>query len=106
MTRALINIPQKAKRGEVIEIKTMLSHPMETGFRPSSDGRLVPRDIIEKFVCTYNGEVVFSADLYPAVSANPFLSFNMVAEQSGTIVFAWTDNHGKTQVQTASIQVE
>jgi sulfur-oxidizing protein SoxZ len=106
MTRALINIPQKAKRGEVIEIKTMLSHPMETGFRPSSDGRLVPRDIIEKFVCTYNGEVVFSADLYPAVSANPFLSFNMVAEQSGTIVFAWTDNHGKTQVQTAAIQVE
>ena len=106
MTGALIKIPPKAKRGEVIGIKTKLSAPMVTGIRPSTDGRLMPRDIIEKFVCTDNDEVVFSADLYPAVSANPFLSFNMVAEQSGTIVFAWTDNHGKTQVQTAAIQVE
>ena len=106
MARALINVPQKAKRGEIIEIKTLMSHPMETGFRPGMDGQLIPRDIIEKFVCTYNGEVVFSAQLHPAITANPFISFTTIATDSGTLVFSWTDNKGETQVQTASIQVE
>ena len=78
---------------------------METGFRTGMDGQLVPRDIIEKFVCTYNGEVVFSADLHPAITANPFISFTTVAMESGALVFAWTDNHGQTQVQTARIDV-
>jgi sulfur-oxidizing protein SoxZ len=106
MARALINVPAKPKRGEIIEIKTLMSHPMETGFRPGMDGQLIPRDIIEKFVCTYNGEVVFSAQLHPAITANPFISFTTIATESGTLVFAWTDNKGETQVQTASIQVE
>jgi sulfur-oxidizing protein SoxZ len=106
MARALINVPAKPKRGEIIEIKTLMSHPMETGFRPGMDGQLIPRDIIEKFVCTYNGEVVFSALLHPAITANPFISFTTIATESGTLVFAWTDNKGETQVQTASIQVE
>jgi sulfur-oxidizing protein SoxZ len=103
--RALINIPKNAKRGDVVEIKTLLSHPMETGFRTGTNGQLVPRDIIEKFVCTYNGEVVFSAELHPAISANPFISFTTIATESGALVFAWTDNHGETQVQTAHIDV-
>jgi len=106
MARALINVPAKPKRGEIIEIKTLMSHPMETGFRPGMDGQLIPREIIEKFVCTYNGEVVFSALLHPAITANPFISFTTIATESGTLVFAWTDNKGETQVQTASIQVE
>ena len=106
MARALINVPQKSKRGEIIEIKTLMSHPMETGFRPGMDGQLIPRDIIEKFICTYNGEVVFSAQLHPAITANPFISFTTIATDSGTLVFSWTDNKGETQVQTASIQVE
>jgi len=106
MARALINVPAKSKRGEIIEIKTLMSHPMETGFRPGMDGQLIPRDIIEKFVCTYNGEVVFSAQLHPAITANPFISFTTIATESGTLVFSWSDNKGETQVQTASIQVE
>jgi len=106
MARALINVPAKPKRGEIIEIKTLMSHPMETGFRPGMDGQLIPREIIEKFVCTYNGEVVFSALLHPAITANPFISFTTIATESGTLVFSWTDNKGETQVQTASIQVE
>ena len=65
MARALINVPPKAKRGEVIEIKTLISHPMETGYRPKGDGTFFPRDIIQKFVCTLNGEEIFRADLYP-----------------------------------------
>ena len=65
MARVLINVPPKAKRGEVIEIKTLISHPMETGYRPKGDGTFFPRDIIQKFVCTLNGEEIFRADLYP-----------------------------------------
>lgn len=105
MARALINVPSKAKRGEIVEIKTLLSHPMETGFRTGVDGRLVPRDIIKNFVCTYNGEVVFSAELFPAIAANPFISFTTVATESGALVFSWTDLKGEAQVQTARIEV-
>ena len=105
MARALINVPAKAKKGEIIEIKTLLSHPMETGYRPSDDGKLVPRNIIKRFVCTYDGEAVFSADLFPAISANPFLSFTLVATNSGVITFSWTDDNDQTQVQTAKIEV-
>ena len=75
MARALINVPRKARRGEIIEIKTLLSHPMETGYRRDNMGNLISRDIISRFVCVYNGTEVFQADLFPAVAANPFLSF-------------------------------
>ena len=106
MARALINVPAKARKGEIVEIKTMLQHPMETGFRPGPDGRLYPRDIVKRFVCTYGGETVFSADLFPAISANPFLSFTTRATASGVLTFSWTDDKDQTQVQTARIEVE
>ena len=73
MARALINVPRKARRGEVIEIKTLVSHPMETGYRRDNVGNPIPRDIISRFTCMYNGTEVFRADLFPAVAANPFL---------------------------------
>ena len=69
MARALINAPTRASRGQVIEIKTLISHAMETGYRPDYTGKLVPRDIINRFVCTYNGVEVFRADLHPAIAA-------------------------------------
>jgi sulfur-oxidizing protein SoxZ len=106
MARALINVPAKAKRGEIIEIKALVSHPMETGYRTGADGALVPRDIINRFVCTYNGEEIFSADLFPAVSANPFFSFTTVATESGLIAFRWFDDQGRGQLETAKIAVE
>ena len=64
MARTLINVPPKAKRGDVVEIKTLISHEMETGYRPDNVGRLVPRDIITLFVATYNGEEIFRADFH------------------------------------------
>jgi sulfur-oxidizing protein SoxZ len=106
MARALINVPATAKKGAVIEIKTMIAHVMETGYRIGVTGKPIPRDIIDRFVCTYNGEEVFSAQLFPAIAANPFISFFTVATESGTLLFAWTDQHGQTQVQTAKIKVE
>jgi len=106
MARALVNVPKTAKRGEVIAIKTLISHVMETGFRPSATGVPIPRDIINQLVCSYNGTEIFRAELHPAIAANPFISFYTVATESGTLTFAWTDDGGETQVQSASITVE
>ena len=106
MSRALINVPARTKRGQVIEIKTLISHVMETGFRPSSIGVLLPRDIITEFVCTYDGDEIFRADLYPAISANPFITFHTVATQSGTLTFTWTGDNGFAVTEHASITVE
>jgi sulfur-oxidizing protein SoxZ len=105
MAKALIRVPAETKKGEVFEIKTLISHPMEPGQRRDNMGRLIPRDIINRFVCTYNGEEVFRADLFPAIAANPFLTFFTVATESGELVFQWTDDHGATQTETAKIQV-
>jgi sulfur-oxidizing protein SoxZ len=106
MTQALINVPPQAKRGEVIEIKTLISHPMETGYRHTMTGETIPRDIIHTLVCRYNGEEVFRADLHPAIAANPFITFFTVASESGTIELAWTDDHDVTQTQKVDIVVE
>ena len=104
--RTLINVPAKAKRGDVIQIKTLISHIMESGFRHSSIGVPIPRDIIDTFVCTYNGQEIFRAALYPAIAANPFLTFHTVATESGTIVFKWTGDNGFAQEASAKITVE
>jgi len=105
VARALINLPKTAKPGAVIEIKTLISHPMETGYRPGPDGRLIPRNIITEFVCTYDGEEVFRADLSPASAANPYLTFTTVATTSGTLRFTWTGDNGFSQTEEAAITV-
>ena len=105
MVRVLINVPKTARRGEVIELKVLISHPMETGQRRNDMGQPIPRDIIHSFRCTYNNELVLDADLYPAISANPFLSFTAVAEESGLIVMTFTDDHGAEQTESRAITV-
>ena len=105
MPKALIRVPAEVKRGEVFEIKTLISHPMEPGQRRDNMGQLIPRDIINRFVCTYNDQEVFRADFFPAIAANPFLTFFTVATESGELVFRWTDDHGATQTESAKIQV-
>jgi sulfur-oxidizing protein SoxZ len=106
MARALISVPAKAKRGQIVEIKTLISHEMEPGYRPSATGTLLPRDIINTFVCTYNGEEIFRADLYPAIAANPFLTFFTTATESGTLTFTWTGDRGFSETASANIAVE
>ncbi|MFN8719575.1 MAG: thiosulfate oxidation carrier complex protein SoxZ [Rhodospirillales bacterium] len=105
MARALVNVPSTARKGEVIEIRALVQHPMETGFRPKGDGTMVPRDIIARFECVYDGETVFAADLHPAISANPFLSFTTVATASGEVLLRWTDDKGRVQEERATITV-
>jgi sulfur-oxidizing protein SoxZ len=106
MVAALTNVPAKAKRGQVIEIKALMSHIMETGFRHTAAGELVPRDIITSFTCRYNGNEIFRADLFPAIAANPFISFFTVATESGKIDFEWIGDKGFSETASASITVE
>jgi sulfur-oxidizing protein SoxZ len=106
MTAALINVPKKAKRGDVIEIKTLMSHIMETGYRRTAGGDLVPRDIITSFICRFNGEEIFRADFFPAIAANPFLSFFTIAVDSGKFEFEWIGDQGFLETACASITVE
>ena len=103
--RTLINVPQKARRGEIIQIKTLISHIMETGFRHSNVGVRIPRDIIDTFICTYNGEEIFRAALYPAIAANPFITFHTVATESGTLTFTWEGDNGFAQSESVTITV-
>ena len=106
MASALINVPARAKRGEVVEIKTLISHVMETGYRRTQLGVAIPRDIVTRFVCTYNGTEVFRAELHPAVAANPFIAFSTVAVESGTLTFQWTGDNGFSVTESARITVD
>ena len=106
MVSALINVPAKAKRGEIIEIKTLMSHVMETGYRHTADGEVVPRNIITGFTCRYNGVEIFRADLFPAIAANPFITFSAVATESGKFDFEWIGDNGFAETASASISVE
>ena len=103
--RALINVPKAAKRGQVIEIKTLISHVMETGYRHSTTGEAIPRDIITSFSCKYNGEEIFATTLYPAIAANPFVTFHTVATESGTLTFTWEGDNGLSVTEEAKIVV-
>jgi len=106
MPAALINVPKKAKRGDVVEIKALMSHIMETGYRRTAAGDLVPRDIITSFTCRYNGAEIFRADFFPAIAANPFISFFTVAKESGKKEFEWIGDRGFSETASASITVE
>ena len=116
MARTLITVPETAKAGEIIEIKALVQHPMETGYRRSGDGDMLPRDLIRTFTCRFvagpnaasaaeAGELVFAATFHAAVAANPYLSFNFRATSSGTLVFVWEGDKGFAQRETANLLV-
>jgi sulfur-oxidizing protein SoxZ len=102
---ARVRVPERAQRGEVIEIRAMIEHPMESGFRLNNVGQPIPRHIVERFSCRYDGREVFSARLHPAVSTNPYFLFHVVATRSGELVFTWTDDQGNAATHTARIEV-
>lgn len=105
MARTLITLPKTARRGEVIDIHTLIAHPMESGFRVDADGKVSPRDIVRRFSCRYNGDLVFSAQLFPAIAANPYIAFCTVAQDSGTLAFTWEGDNGFAQTETVAISV-
>jgi sulfur-oxidizing protein SoxZ len=100
-----VKVPKSADAGEVVTIKTLISHPMESGQRKAKDGSPIPRQIINKFSVTFNGEPVFSADLEPAVSANPYFQFDLKVPESGTVAFEWVDDDGSVYTDEKEITV-
>ena len=106
MANVLVNAPKTAKRGSVVEIKALILHPMETGFRPGPNGRIIPRNIIERFTATWNGAEIFAMEMSPAIAANPFVSFFAQARESGTVVLRWTGDEGFAAEERVAIAVE
>lgn len=100
-----VKVPKKAAAGEEIEIKTLISHDMESGQRKDKSGELIPRKIINKFSASFNGSEVIAVDMEPAVSANPYFSFFMKVPESGEIKFAWVDDDGSVYETSKSITV-
>lgn len=100
-----VKLPDSAKVGDVIEVKTLITHVMETGNRKDKDGKPIPRDIISTFVAKFGDADAFRAEFGPGISANPFLSFFMRVPGPGTFEFSWTDNHGATTVELAPLNV-
>lgn len=103
--RPRIRLPATAAAGSVIEVRTLLNHPMESGNRMGPDGALVPRRIINRFTCDYNDVRVIEVDIEPGVSANPFLEFDALVPASGTFVFTWHDDDGSVYVERAEFTV-
>ena len=100
-----LRIPETAKKGDIIQIKTLASHPMETGLRKDADGKPIPRKIINSFVCTFGSHEVFRADLEPAIAANPYFEFTIQVQESGTFAFSWTDDDGTVTTAEQAIAV-
>lgn len=105
MARVLLNIPRSARPGEIVTIRTLIQHTMETGYRPGADGEVLPREIIRRFTATYDGAEVFAAELSPAIAANPFLSFSLVATRTAPLVLRWQGDNGFDQAETREIVV-
>lgn len=96
---------KEAKAGDIVEIKALVSHIMETGQRKNAAGEIIPRKILNKFTCTVNGKEVFSADFEPAVSANPYIQFKFKAQESGPVVLTWVDDDGSKIVGEETLKV-
>lgn len=100
-----VAVPKQARRNEVIELKVLIRHAMESGYRRDAVGEVIARDILKQFECRYNGDVVFSAEFFPAVAANPILTFFTRATESGTLEFRWVDQHGNAFGETVQLEV-
>lgn len=100
-----VRVPKNAKQGEVVEIKTLISHEMETGLRKDKEGNKIPRKIINRFEASLDGDVVFAADWHPAISANPYMAFFLKAEKSGELAFKWVDDDGTEYTTSEKLSV-
>ena len=103
--RALLRLPATARPGEVVEVRLLVQHPMETGFRPDAGGRTVPRNILRRIEARFEGELVFAVDLFPAITANPYIAFPLRALKSGTLVVSIEGDLGVSQRESAGITV-
>ena len=100
-----VKVPKQAAAGEVITIKTLISHKMESGQRKDSDGNVIPRSIINRFTCDFNGENVIEVTLEPAISTNPYFEFEAVVPEAGEFTFKWYDDDGSVYDTSKKIAI-
>ncbi|HEY1460309.1 MAG TPA: thiosulfate oxidation carrier complex protein SoxZ [Casimicrobiaceae bacterium] len=105
MADARINVPPECRRGDPFEVRISIRHAMETGYRTDAAGKSIPRNVIQRFDCRYNGEPVFSIQMGPGIAANPYLRFFVTARDSGTLAFEWVDDSGARGSAEAAIKV-
>jgi sulfur-oxidizing protein SoxZ len=109
MANAIINMRKEIRRGETIEVKALIAHPMETGLRPGADGRVLPTNLIRTFSCEFDDAIsvskVFSANLFQAISANPYIAFTIKPPKSGTLRFTWLGDDGFSKIEVINITV-
>ncbi len=106
MARPRVKAPKTATAGEVIVVKTLISHPMESGQRKDDAGQIIPRKIIRRFEARYAGTLVFAMDLAPAISANPFIEFNLKPDASGELELTWIEDGGEQYSHSQTITVK
>ena len=104
-SRTIVTMPTTAKKGEILEIRIIVQHDMESGFRHTETGQRIPRDIIRDFRCTYNGVEVFRVELHPGMGANPLIVFTTTAIESGTLEFKWSGDNGYASSTTSTLTV-
>lgn len=100
-----VKVPKSAAAGEAIVIKTLISHPMESGQRKDGDGNVIPRSIINRFTCDFNGENVIDVKMEPAISTNPYFEFEATVPEAGDFQFTWYDDDGSVYEETKSIAI-
>lgn len=105
MAKPRVKAPKRAQKGEVVTLKTLISHKMESGQRKDKNGNLIPRQIINRFTCTYNGDMVVDAKLEPSISTNPYLAFQATcAKVPGAFEFTWYDDNGEVYTSTKKVK--
>jgi sulfur-oxidizing protein SoxZ len=102
---ARVQLPPAAQRGEVIEVRITIQHPMETGFRYELGGKPIPKNVINRLVARYNGAEIFRAEMGSGIAANPYLSFFTIADASGEFLFVWVDDEGNRGEERAALTV-
>jgi len=100
-----VQVPNAAKKGEIFQVKALISHPMETGLRRDPQGEVIPRKIINRFSCRYNNAVVFGVDLHEAIAANPYIEFYLRATESGRLEFIWEEDGGHAYALTHQLTI-
>ncbi|MFW5655587.1 MAG: thiosulfate oxidation carrier complex protein SoxZ [Roseicyclus sp.] len=100
-----VRVPREASAGDIVSVRTLISHPMESGQRRDGDGNLIPRQIVNRFTCDFNGENVIDVTLEPAIATNPYFQFDARVDATGTFQFTWYDDDGSVYEETADITV-
>ena len=103
--RPRVKAPRSAEAGETVTIKTLISHPMESGQRKDADGNTIPRSIINRFTCEFNGEMIVDVEMQPAISTNPYFEFAAVIPETGDMKFTWYDDDGSVYDTTKTVEV-